>query len=97
MVDRIDSRLAIRCAFFDFVPEGNAESFRRRPVGFQYRDHASERLAVAGHREIPDDGQRLARPVLAHRLLPTAEAIVERHLPEQVVDRIVAQLPLSRR
>src|SRR6266516_242041 len=39
----------------------------------------------------------LARPVLAHRLLPTAEAIVERHLPEHVVDRIVAQLPLPRR
>ena len=46
---------------------------------------------------IPDDVQRLARPVLAHRLLPTAEAIVERHLPEQVLDRIVAQLPLPRR
>ena len=46
---------------------------------------------------IPDDVQRLARPVLAHRLLPTAGAIVERHLPEQVVDRIVAQLPLPRR
>ena len=46
---------------------------------------------------IPDDVQRLAGPVLAHRLLPTAEAIVERHLPEQVVDRIVAQLPLPRR
>ena len=46
---------------------------------------------------IPDDVQRLARPVLAHRLLPTAEAIVERHLPEHAVDRIVAQLPLPRR
>ena len=46
---------------------------------------------------IPDDVQRLARPVLAHRLLPTAEAIVERHTPEHVVDRIVAQLPLPRR
>jgi MoxR-like ATPase len=46
---------------------------------------------------IPDDVQRLARPVLAHRLLPTAEAIVERHQPEQVVDRIVAELPLPRR
>jgi MoxR-like ATPase len=46
---------------------------------------------------IPDDVQRLAGPVLAHRLLPTAEAIVERHLPEHVVDRIVAQLPLPRR
>jgi MoxR-like ATPase len=46
---------------------------------------------------IPDDVQALAVPVLAHRLLPTAEAIVERHLPEHVVDRIVAQLPLPRR
>ena len=46
---------------------------------------------------IPDDVQRLARPVQAHRLLPTAEAIVERHLPEHVVGRIVAQLPLPRR
>ena len=46
---------------------------------------------------IPDDVQRLARPVLAQRLLPTADAIVERHQPEEVVDRIVAQLPLPRR
>jgi MoxR-like ATPase len=46
---------------------------------------------------IPADVPRLARPVLARRLLPTAEAIVERHLPEHVVDRIVAQLPLPRR
>jgi MoxR-like ATPase len=46
---------------------------------------------------IPDDVQALAGPVLAHRLLPTAEAIVERHLPEQVVARIVSQLPLPRR
>jgi MoxR-like ATPase len=46
---------------------------------------------------IPDDVQALAGSVLAHRLLPTAEAIVERHLPEQVVKKIVAQLPLARR
>jgi MoxR-like ATPase len=46
---------------------------------------------------IPDDVQALAGPVLAHRLLPTAEAIVERHQPEQVVARIVSQLPLPRR
>ena len=46
---------------------------------------------------IPDDVQALAGPVLAHRLLPTAEAIVERHLPEHVVKRIIAQLPLPRR
>ena len=46
---------------------------------------------------IPDDVQALAGPVLAHRLLPTEEAIVERHLPEQVVKKIIAQLPLARR
>jgi MoxR-like ATPase len=45
---------------------------------------------------IPDDIQALIVPVLAHRLLPTAEALVERHLPEQVVARIVAQTPLPR-
>jgi MoxR-like ATPase len=45
---------------------------------------------------IPDDVQALAAPVLAHRLLPTAEAMVERQLPEQVVARLVAQLPLPR-
>jgi MoxR-like ATPase len=45
---------------------------------------------------IPDDIQVLAAPVLAHRLLPTAEALVERKLPEQVVARLVAELPLPR-
>jgi MoxR-like ATPase len=45
---------------------------------------------------IPDDIQALAAPVLAHRLLPTAEAVVERKLPEQVVAKIVAGLPLPR-
>jgi MoxR-like ATPase len=46
---------------------------------------------------IPDDVQALAAPVLSHRLLPTAEAIVERHQPDHVVKRIIAQLPLARR
>ena len=45
---------------------------------------------------IPDDIQALAGPVLAHRLLPTAEALVERKLPEQVVARLVEQTPLPR-
>jgi len=45
---------------------------------------------------IPDDIQSLAGPVLAHRLLPTAEALVERKLPDQVVARIVEQTPLPR-
>ncbi len=43
---------------------------------------------------IPDDVQALALPVLAHRLLPSAEALVARQLPEQVLATIVEQVPL---
>jgi len=59
---------------------------------------ASRARAALDRRDyvIPDDIQTLAVPVLAHRLLPTAEAMVERKLPEQVVARIVADLPLPR-
>jgi MoxR-like ATPase len=46
---------------------------------------------------IPDDVQALALPVLAHRLLPTAEAVVGRELPEQVLAKIVDRLPLPGR
>jgi MoxR-like ATPase len=45
---------------------------------------------------IPDDVQSLAVPVFAHRLLPTSEAIYDGRLPEQVVARLVADLPLPR-
>jgi MoxR-like ATPase len=43
---------------------------------------------------IPDDVLALALPVLAHRLLPSAEALVARQLPEQVLATIVGQVPL---
>jgi MoxR-like ATPase len=43
---------------------------------------------------IPDDVQVLAGPVLAHRLLPTPEALVSHELPERVLQRIVERLPL---
>jgi MoxR-like ATPase len=46
---------------------------------------------------IPDDIQALAVPVLAHRLLPTADAIMERKLPERVLTRLVERLPLPQR
>jgi MoxR-like ATPase len=57
---------------------------------------ASKARAALDGREyvIPDDVQALAVPVLAHRLLPTAEALVERQLPEQVVAKLVAEIPL---
>jgi len=43
---------------------------------------------------IPDDMQALALPVLAHRLLPSAEAVVTRQPPEQVLAAIVDRVPL---
>ena len=43
---------------------------------------------------IPDDMQGLALPVLAHRLLPSAEAVVTRQPPEQVLAAIVDHVPL---
>ncbi len=43
---------------------------------------------------IPDDVQALAGPVLAHRLLPTAEAVVGRQQPEQVLEKIVGRVSL---
>jgi MoxR-like ATPase len=57
---------------------------------------ASRALAALEGRDfvIPDDVQSLAGPVLAHRLLPTPEALVSREPPEQVLARIVERLPL---
>ena len=43
---------------------------------------------------IPDDMQALALPVLAHRLLPSAEAVVTQQPPERVLAAIVEHLPL---
>ncbi|MFC5182347.1 AAA family ATPase [Actinomadura harenae] len=43
---------------------------------------------------LPDDVQELAVPVLAHRLLPSAEAQVERRRPEHVVTELVHRLPV---
>ena len=43
---------------------------------------------------LPDDVQQLAGPVLAHRLLPTPEAQVERRTTEAVVADLVARVPL---
>jgi MoxR-like ATPase len=43
---------------------------------------------------IPDDVQSLAVPVLAHRLLPSADAMVGREMPGQVLSGIVRRLRL---
>jgi MoxR-like ATPase len=44
---------------------------------------------------LPDDVQDLCGPVLAHRLLPTAEAQVARRTPEDVVADLVRRVPLT--
>ena len=43
---------------------------------------------------LPDDVQSLASAVLAHRLLPTAQAQLNRRTPEQVVAEILQRVPL---
>ncbi len=60
---------------------------------------ASRALAALDERDfvLPDDIQTLAVPVLAHRLLPSAEAMVGRDLPEQVLANLVRRLPIPGR
>ncbi len=43
---------------------------------------------------LPDDVQSLASAVLAHRLLPTAQAQLNRRTPEQVIAEILQRVPL---
>ncbi|MGK4583759.1 AAA family ATPase [Kitasatospora sp. HPMI-4] len=45
---------------------------------------------------LPDDIQALAVPVLAHRLMPTAEAQLSRRGAEQIVLDLVTRLPIPR-
>jgi MoxR-like ATPase len=60
---------------------------------------ACRAFAALDHRSyvLPDDVQALAVPVLAHRLLPSPEAQLERRLPEQVVADIASRIPVPSR
>jgi MoxR-like ATPase len=60
---------------------------------------ASRAYAALADRDyvLPDDLQYLAGPVLTHRLIPTAEAEVERRMPEQIVEELVARIPVPDR
>ncbi|UGY90882.1 AAA family ATPase [Streptomyces gobiensis] len=57
---------------------------------------AAKASAALSGREftLPDDVQALAVPVLAHRLLPTAQAQLNRRTAEQVVTEIVRSTPV---
>ena len=54
---------------------------------------ASAALAGRGH-VLPDDVQRLAGPVLAHRLVLTTDAHLARTSAQDIVTEIVARVPL---
>jgi len=45
---------------------------------------------------LPDDLQRLARPVLAHRVLPTAEAQIARRSADSIVSDLLRTVPVPR-
>lgn len=57
---------------------------------------AAKASAALGGRDyvLPDDVQTLAVPVLAHRLLPTAQAQLNRRTAEQVVQEILHRTPV---
>ncbi|GAA0407853.1 AAA family ATPase [Streptomyces luteireticuli] len=56
---------------------------------------AKAAAALAGREyALPDDVQSLAVPVLAHRLLPTAQARLNRRTAEQVVGDILRHVPV---
>ena len=67
-------------------------------AGLQLLKAARAAAALAGRDHVlPDDVQSLAAPVLAHRLLLTAEATLSRTSAEQVVAGLVASVPVPRR
>jgi MoxR-like ATPase len=53
------------------------------------------RAALDGRDHVlPDDVQALVAPVLAHRLMPTADAQLARRAPEDVIADLLRRVPL---
>jgi MoxR-like ATPase len=66
-------------------------------AGLQLLRAARAAAALAGRDHVlPDDVQNMAGPVLAHRILLTADATMARRAPEQVVADLVATVPVPR-
>jgi MoxR-like ATPase len=66
-------------------------------AGLQLLRAARATAALSGRDHVlPDDVQAMATPVLAHRLLLTADAILARRTAEQVVADLVATVPVPR-
>jgi MoxR-like ATPase len=66
-------------------------------AGLQLLRTARASAALSGRDHVlPDDVQAMALPVLAHRLLPTADAAAARRTPEQVVRGLLGTVPVLR-
>jgi MoxR-like ATPase len=58
---------------------------------------AKAHAAIEGRDHVlPDDVQTLVQPVLAHRLLPSADAQLNRRAPEDVLAGLLAHVPVPR-
>jgi MoxR-like ATPase len=58
---------------------------------------AKAHAAMAGREHVlPDDVQELVHPVLAHRLLPSADAQLARRTPEEVLSGLIAHVAIPR-
>ncbi len=66
------------------------------PRGTQRLFEAARARAVLSGREFvtPDDVKRIAHPVLAHRLVLTPDATVNEVEKEQVIDAVLAEIPV---
>jgi MoxR-like ATPase len=66
-------------------------------AGLQLLRAARASAALSGRDHVlPDDVQALATPVLAHRLLLTADATLSRRSAEQVVAELLSGVPVPR-
>jgi MoxR-like ATPase len=53
-------------------------------------------MAAADERDyvIPDDVKALAIPVLAHRIIVTADAVMSGRSPQVILEEILAEVPI---
>jgi len=66
-------------------------------AGLQLLRAAKAQAALTGREYVlPDDLQRLAQPVLAHRVLPTAEAQIARRSADAIVTDVLRSVPVPR-
>jgi MoxR-like ATPase len=66
-------------------------------AGLQLLRASKAQAALSGREYVlPDDIQRLAQPVLAHRVLPTAESQISRRSADTIVSDLLRTVPVPR-